>query len=179
MLPRPTIEAFDRHLLALGDHDVVAHLSADGERLVDAPSVRDVLVSSVAVSADLRRVFGGCADMTATVVAALKLWEWHVVQPAAQRLFGQPVVRITHFGSYSCRRMYGRSSGDFSEHATADAIEGAWSLLAFVGFGGNEVEVPEFASPAPLEGGADLNGEACPFDLIPDAKLLEDWADLG
>lgn len=64
------------------------------------------------------------------VVAALKLWEWHVVQPAAQRRFGQPVVRITHFGSYSCRRMYGRSSGDFSEHATADAIDISGFILS-------------------------------------------------
>lgn len=57
------------------------------------------------------------------VAAALKLWEWHVVQPAALRHFGQSVRSIHHFGSYSCRRMYGRSSGDFSEHATADAID--------------------------------------------------------
>lgn len=57
------------------------------------------------------------------VVAALKLWEWRVVQPAAQRIYGKPVSRIRHFGSYSCRRLYGRSSGDFSEHATADAID--------------------------------------------------------
>jgi hypothetical protein len=57
------------------------------------------------------------------VVAALKLWEWHVVQPAAQRHFGQQIRSISHFGSYSCRRMYGRSQGDFSEHATADAID--------------------------------------------------------
>ncbi|HEX7782683.1 MAG TPA: extensin family protein [Sphingobium sp.] len=64
------------------------------------------------------------------VVAALKLWEWHVVQPAAQRIFGQSVVRITHYGSYSCRRMYGRSTGDFSEHATADAIDIAGFVLA-------------------------------------------------
>ena len=57
------------------------------------------------------------------VAAALKLWEWHVVQPAAQRFYGQPVNSIRHFGSYSCRRLYGRSEGDFSEHATADAID--------------------------------------------------------
>ena len=57
------------------------------------------------------------------VVAALKLWEWHVVQPAAQRHLGQPVGTISHFGSFSCRRLYGRSEGDFSEHATADAID--------------------------------------------------------
>lgn len=63
------------------------------------------------------------------VVAALKLWEWQVVQPAAQRLYGQPVRAIRHFGSYSCRRMYGRSAGDFSEHATADAIDIAGFVL--------------------------------------------------
>lgn len=57
------------------------------------------------------------------VIAALKLWEWQVVQPAAERLLGQPVRSISHFGAYSCRRMYGRSAGDFSEHATADAID--------------------------------------------------------
>lgn len=64
------------------------------------------------------------------VVAALKLWEWHVVQPAAQLLVGQPVKSITHFGSYSCRRLYGRSQGDFSEHATADAIDISGFVLA-------------------------------------------------
>lgn len=63
------------------------------------------------------------------VVAALKMWEWNVVQPAAQRLFGQQVRTIEHFGSYSCRRMYGRSKGDFSEHATADAIDIAGFVL--------------------------------------------------
>lgn len=64
------------------------------------------------------------------VAAALKLWEWHVVQPAAQRHFGQPVKNIAHFGAFSCRRLYGRSQGDFSEHATADAIDIAAFVLA-------------------------------------------------
>lgn len=64
------------------------------------------------------------------VAAALKLWEWHVVQPAAQDLLGQPVRAITHFGSYSCRRLYGRDQGSFSEHATADAIDIAGFVLA-------------------------------------------------
>ncbi|SEQ86261.1 extensin-like domain-containing protein [Sphingobium sp. YR768] len=71
------------------------------------------------------------------VVAALKLWEWQVVQPAAQRIYGQPVRSIRHFGSYSCRRMYGRSQGDFSEHATADAID----VAAFVLKDGRQVSV--------------------------------------
>jgi hypothetical protein len=71
------------------------------------------------------------------VVAALKLWEWQVVQPAAQRIYGQPVVSMRHFGSYSCRRMYGRSAGDFSEHATADALD----ISAFVLADGRQVSV--------------------------------------
>ena len=57
------------------------------------------------------------------VAAALVLYERRVVQPAAQRHFGQRVTRIDHAGSYSCRRLYGRAEGGFSEHATADALD--------------------------------------------------------
>ncbi|RYE02921.1 MAG: extensin family protein [Sphingomonadales bacterium] len=63
------------------------------------------------------------AAVSCPVAAALAMWEWNVVQPAAQRHFGAQVARIDHLGSYSCRRMYGRSAGDWSEHATADAID--------------------------------------------------------
>jgi hypothetical protein len=57
------------------------------------------------------------------VAAGLAMWEWNVLQPAAQKHFGARVERIDHLGSYSCRRMYGRGEGDWSEHATADAID--------------------------------------------------------
>jgi hypothetical protein len=57
------------------------------------------------------------------VAAALAMCEWNVLQPAARRHFGARVVRIDHFGSYSCRRIYGRDEGTWSEHATADAID--------------------------------------------------------
>ena len=57
------------------------------------------------------------------VAAALLLWERDVVQPAARRLLGEPVKRIDHFGSYSCRRLYGRGEGAYSEHATANALD--------------------------------------------------------
>jgi hypothetical protein len=67
----------------------------------------------------------GCA-----VAAALALWEWHVVQPAAQRHFGRRVAAIDHFGAYSCRRIYGRSEGAWSEHATANAVDIAGFRLA-------------------------------------------------
>lgn len=57
------------------------------------------------------------------VAAALGMWEWNVVQPAALAHLGQKVERIEHLGSYSCRRLYGRPEGDWSEHATANAID--------------------------------------------------------
>ncbi|HUE80118.1 MAG TPA: extensin family protein [Sphingomicrobium sp.] len=57
------------------------------------------------------------------VAATLALFERDVLQPAARRHFRTQVTAIDHAGSYSCRRLYGRSSGDFSEHATADAID--------------------------------------------------------
>ena len=57
------------------------------------------------------------------VAAALFLWERDVVQPAAQRELGERVVRIDHFGSYSCRRLNGRPDSAYSEHATANAVD--------------------------------------------------------
>ena len=64
------------------------------------------------------------------VAAALALWEREVVQPAALRRFGSRVARLDHFGSFSCRRIYGRDSGAYSEHSTADAIDVAGFRLA-------------------------------------------------
>ena len=57
------------------------------------------------------------------VAAALALFERDVLQPAALRHFGERVASVDHAGSYSCRRLYGRSTGPFSEHATADAFD--------------------------------------------------------
>ena len=55
------------------------------------------------------------------IAARLYLWERHVVQPAAQKYFGQGVKEITHFGSYSCRTI--ARSHNMSEHATANAFD--------------------------------------------------------
>lgn len=57
------------------------------------------------------------------VAAALLLWDERVVQPAALRHFGVEVASVQHAGSYSCRRLYGRAAGAWSEHATADAVD--------------------------------------------------------
>ncbi|CAN5135108.1 extensin family protein [soil metagenome] len=82
---------------------------------------------------------GGAMDMAwrpadlgvaCPVAAALLLWQRGVVEPAARRHLGATVTRIDTFGSYNCRRMYGRSAGDWSEHATADAVDIAGFRLA-------------------------------------------------
>lgn len=71
------------------------------------------------------------------VAAALALWEWHVVQPAALAHFGRRVASIDHYGSYSCRRIYDREEGAWSEHATANAVDIAGFRLE----GGQRVSV--------------------------------------
>ena len=57
------------------------------------------------------------------VAAALHLLETRVIEPAARRHFGQAVRETYHAGSFSCRRLYARTEGAFSEHATADAVD--------------------------------------------------------
>ena len=64
------------------------------------------------------------------VAAALLVWEREVVQVAAQRHFGRRVSGIDHFGAYSCRRIYGRREGAWSEHARANAFDVAGFRLA-------------------------------------------------
>ena len=60
---------------------------------------------------------------TCPVAVALELWLERGVQPAARAAFGQGVARIEHYGAYSCRRLYGRGEGPWSEHATGNALD--------------------------------------------------------
>jgi hypothetical protein len=56
------------------------------------------------------------------VAAALLVWR-RELQEESRRLLGSQVSRLLHAGSFSCRRLYGRDSGPWSEHATADAVD--------------------------------------------------------
>ncbi len=67
---------------------------------------------------------------TCSVGAAFVLWLRQGVQPAAEAILGAPVARIEHLGAYSCRRLYGREQGRWSEHATGNAIDVAAFVLA-------------------------------------------------
>ena len=79
---------------------------------------------------------GGLA-VACPIAVALTIWQREIVQPAAQRHFGRTVTGIDHYGSFACRRIGGRSTGDFSQHASARAIDISGFRLA----GGGRVTV--------------------------------------
>jgi len=58
---------------------------------------------------------------TCPLAAAFALFERHGLQPAAQQVFGQPVTRIEHYGSFACRNI-GKGSRR-SQHASANALD--------------------------------------------------------
>ncbi len=74
---------------------------------------------------------------TCPVAAALALWLRTGVQPAAQGHLGASVARVEHFGTYSCRRLYGRNDARWSQHATGNAID----IAAFVLDDGRRISV--------------------------------------
>jgi hypothetical protein len=73
---------------------------------------------------------GAPFSLTCRTAVSLALWEKHVLNPASQEHFGVPVGRIEHFGSYSCRNVYGRPNATRSRHATAEAFDVAGFVLA-------------------------------------------------
>ncbi|GMM94237.1 extensin family protein [Qipengyuania sp. MTN3-11] len=66
---------------------------------------------------------------TCPVAIALALWQRDVLTPAAEEIFDSEIAQVEHLGAYSCRRLYGRSSGNWSEHATGNAIDIAGFVL--------------------------------------------------
>lgn len=96
-----------------------------------APSPECGWVQAVKVSrigAPLRPA--GPVTASCAVTLAALVWHRQVLEPAAQRHFRQSVAAIDHFGSYSCRRLYGRETGSWSEHASANALDIAGFRLA-------------------------------------------------
>jgi hypothetical protein len=64
------------------------------------------------------------------LVSTMELFERDVVQPAALRYLGKPVVRVDHLGAWSCRRQAGWFWPRWSEHAKGKAIDVAGFELA-------------------------------------------------
>ena len=99
--------------------------------------------------------------MTCASAVMLALWERHVLQPSAEAHFGQPVVRIRHFGSFACRNVYSREAAPRSRHATADALDIAGFTLA----DGRQVRVLADWTGEDRAGAflRDVHGGACRF----------------
>jgi hypothetical protein len=88
------------------------------------------LQDTVRLSSGLAPLTPADAPMTCKEALAFGIWERQVVQTAAFDELGQAVVGIDHYGSYACRRQYGKTEGPISEHATANAIDVAAFRLA-------------------------------------------------
>ncbi len=58
---------------------------------------------------------------TCPLAAAYALFEVHDLQPAARAVFGQPVARVEHLGSFACRNI--ANSRWRSQHASANALD--------------------------------------------------------
>ena len=65
-------------------------------------------------------------QMQCTLSVAAYLWQ-REVDALARKYFDQPLAKIHHYGSYSCRRQRGNGSGQWSEHAFANA----WDVAGF------------------------------------------------
>ena len=134
-----------RKLAGLGDDPAQcrALLASAGARYEAAPAVEagpDCGYSDgIRLSSDGDELdFSPRAPVTSCpVAAAMLILERQVIQPAARRHFDSQVETIDHLGSYTCRRLYGRDQGAFSEHATANALDIAGFRLA----DGNRVSV--------------------------------------
>ncbi|MGG2396506.1 extensin family protein [Pseudomonas sp. SH1-B] len=58
---------------------------------------------------------------TCPLAVSFALFERHGLQPAAQAVFGQPVSRVEHVGSYACRSIAGSQRP--SQHSYANALD--------------------------------------------------------
>jgi hypothetical protein len=132
-----------RHKLARLDGDgdlcreVLRRTSIEFETLTDRVTGENCGFTDALL---IRRTPGDVGEeftLTCRAAASLALWERHVLQPAGRKYFGQRVTRIEHFGSYSCRNVYGRPDATRSRHATAEA----WDLAGFVLEDGRRIRV--------------------------------------
>lgn len=58
---------------------------------------------------------------TCPLAVSFALFERHGLQPAAQAVFGQPVSRVEHVGSFTCRSIAGSQRP--SQHSYANALD--------------------------------------------------------
>lgn len=143
-----------RKLVSLGDHPAQCRALLTQAGIADVPAPPRHSGDQCGYADGMRLTrgtdFAPAGLVTACpVAAALALFERDVLRPAAARHFATNIAAIEHAGSYSCRRLYGRAEGRFSEHATADAID----IIGFRLADGTRVSVlRDWASDGPKGG---------------------------
>ena len=79
------------------------------------------------------------ATLRCNMIGPIDRWLRDVVQPVAQRRFGQNVVELKVIASYACRSRNSRRGAKLSEHGRANAID----ISAFVLSDGSRVTVKQ------------------------------------
>jgi hypothetical protein len=77
------------------------------------------------------------ATLNCPLTSALDGWLYHVVEPAAQSVYGTYVREVTVIASYSCRTRNSEAFAKVSEHAFGNAID----ISAFTFSDGRTVDV--------------------------------------
>ena len=74
---------------------------------------------------DITPLAPGGLVMQCPLAVRYVIWDRQVLQPAAEAAFGARVSRVDNYGSYACRRLYGRTETTVrpSEHARANALD--------------------------------------------------------
>ena len=134
-LAHPQGWATHRKLVALASDDAACFAAFDR---AEAGYLRRPAIGSGACRASQRMILTGDsfvptmrpagAAPSCAVTAAMALWNRDVVQPLAQKHFGQRVVELENLGSYNCRKIAGEQTQ--SQHSTANAIDISAFILA-------------------------------------------------
>jgi hypothetical protein len=123
----PALRAAQLEVFAADTGSCRAALAGAGFQTARIPDQSDVNGCGYRNAVELTRsvhAYSGPIAASCAAAAALALWERDVVRPAAQRRYGQEIVRIELAGpAYQCRRVAGRADRRLSEHARANAID--------------------------------------------------------
>jgi hypothetical protein len=125
------------HPLGMATERKLARLTADPQlckaaltegrvAFTEAPERTDgfcTTLDAVRIGSGVTRLAPSGPTMTCKEALALALFDRQVLQPAARDILGSPVRSIEHYGTYACRRIYGRQTGRVSEHAHANAFD--------------------------------------------------------
>lgn len=93
-------------------------------------------VARVVYGTDQTLFVPGESNMQCPLSVAVYLWQ-REVDALTRKHFDQPLAKIHHYGSYSCRRQRGNGSGKWSEHSFANA----WDVAAFELEDGTRIQI--------------------------------------